>query len=83
MFVPPLVDVSAIEGSSHSLSCLAEGDPTPQVTWSRDSLMISTNGVLTFAVVARSDGGTYTCTASNTAGVVSENVFLDILCRSS
>ncbi len=74
--------MSAVEGSTHSLSCLAEGDPTPLVTWSRDLQVLSTNGILTFDVLARSNGGTYTCTASNNAGVISQDVNLDILCES-
>ncbi len=82
VFVPLLVDVNFVEGSSHSLSCQAEGDPIPLITWSRGSQILSTTGILEFDAVTRSDEGTYTCTANNTAGIVSQDIFLDIFCKS-
>ncbi len=75
------MDSSVVEGSTHSLTCLADGDPPPLIVWSRDMQVLSTDGTLIFAAVSREDSGTYRCTASNTAGVNTQDVYLDVFCK--
>ena len=70
------------QGEQAIISCnVTTGDPRPNITWTKDSHVISHN--LTSLVIdsARiSDGGTYNVTANNgrSANVLVE---LDVLCK--
>lgn len=49
---------------------MASGVPEPTLTWTRDgkSYLVSGDGSLVLRDVGLDDEGTYTCTATNTAG---------------
>nr|XP_054596954.1 V-set and immunoglobulin domain-containing protein 10-like [Nothobranchius furzeri] len=55
-------------GDSLSLSCQAEGFPSPVTEWTFDGQILpnSNNGVLNLTNVQTSQGGVYTCTLLNT-----------------
>lgn len=83
--------VRAREGGPTSLSCTVEGDPPPDVRWSRagrpfsdDSPRVSvrTDGAVSRVVVSTvkaRDGGVYTCVAENRAGRAEVTVALTIV----
>lgn len=52
------------------LPCIVRGVPEPSLTWAKDgvSYPVSPDGSLAFGTVGLDDEGTYTCTATNTAG---------------
>lgn len=77
--LPPIVTIT--EGTPHTLTCTATGEPLPLITWSRGAVILSTQGTLSIQPSAhRSDAGVYTCTATNTAGSDTMDITLDILC---
>ena len=80
-FSPPPGNSTAVEGAQHTLSCSAEGDPAPIVAWSRGGAPVSASSTLLFAQLERANAGAYTCTASNSAGVVTATVYLDVHCE--
>ncbi|XP_028327631.1 leucine-rich repeat and immunoglobulin-like domain-containing nogo receptor-interacting protein 4b [Gouania willdenowi] len=70
-------DARVEEGSTVLLSCKAEGDPSPSITWisSHKNVVTSTgrirvlaNGTLEVRFAQVQDSGTYQCLASNAAG---------------
>lgn len=85
--VPPTITslpstVTVTEGTPHTLTCMATGIPVPLISWSFGGVVISTQGTLSLEPSAqRSDAGVYTCTASNTAGIASSNITIDIHCE--
>ena len=80
---PQLVD----GGSSFTLSCNATGSPTPTISWTMDSMMLTSDGSkvsiveststdvivssLTIMNFVATDGGVYTCAASNSVETAS------------
>ena len=60
---------------------MASGDPTPLVVWSRGPDILATEGALTLPAVSRGDTGFYRCTASNSAGTINQDVYLDVYCE--
>ena len=80
---PQLVDGS----SSFVLSCNATGSPTPTISWTMDSMVLTSDGnkimiveststgvivsSLTVTNFVATDGGVYTCVASNSVGTSS------------
>lgn len=84
-----LVASMAVEGSSHRMECIVEGNPLPTVQWfkndvnidnSPDYIITYNNGeaVLKFEEVFLEDKATYTCKAANRLGQASTSAFLDI-----
>ena len=79
---PHPIDVTITEGTPHTLTCTATGEPLPLITWSRGGEVLSTQGSLSLEPSAqRSNAGTYTCTATNTAGSDSVDITVDVLCE--
>jgi hypothetical protein len=86
-----LSDSSAVSGSSHVIVCTAVADPVPAFGWRFNENLIqlnpakhiissnATHSVLTVLDLALSDGGTYTCSASNRYGGDSTSANLTIL----
>ena len=51
-----------------TVSCKAEGNPAPEISWSKDGKSLTGSGSsLTFNRIEYSDAGYYTCTAKNPA----------------
>ncbi len=77
-----LANSTAIENQQHSMSCLATGDPAPSISWTYNGQVVpSQQGLLTFTPILRTNAGIYTCTASNSAGTISSQIFLDVQCK--
>ena len=63
-----------------TLKCLAEGKPTPSITWTR----LSDNSVVTMPLIKinRRDVRDYRCTADNGVGTpASRDVSIDVQCE--
>ncbi|XP_067029817.1 fibroblast growth factor receptor 3-like isoform X4 [Acropora muricata] len=54
------------EGENATLKCLADGNPTPKITWTR--LFDNKNIVMPMTNIKRQDAGRYRCTADNGIG---------------
>ncbi|KAI8480589.1 hypothetical protein Bbelb_416610 [Branchiostoma belcheri] len=77
---PPAVSVPersvvALEGRNVSLSCLSDGNPPADVTWSRDGTVlpqyaIIRNSSLLIPRVSQADSGSYVCEADNGIGPI-------------
>jgi hypothetical protein len=73
----PAAVTEVVEGTSASLSCRADGYPTPAMTWFKDGTrlpseerhVILTTGSLRILLVQTRDQGIYTCQAINVIGV--------------
>lgn len=57
--------VSVKQGEQAIISCNVTGDPKPNITWTKDSQVISHNSTLVIYNVRISDGGTCNVTANN------------------
>ncbi|XP_073333454.1 protein turtle homolog A [Pagrus major] len=70
----PPPEVEALVGSHLSLACVASGNPTPTITWLKDSgvipRIIYQDGALSLRAVSMQSAGRYTCHASNSEGNV-------------
>uniref|UniRef100_A0A8C7WMN8 Immunoglobulin superfamily member 9B n=1 Tax=Oryzias sinensis TaxID=183150 RepID=A0A8C7WMN8_9TELE len=69
--------VEAKEGGSTLLSCSAQGNPKPMISWLREGEELATNakysvhdGSLTILAITRDDRGAYTCRAYSDQGEV-------------
>ena len=70
---------TASEGEKVMLNCTADGNPPPNITWTR----LSSNSHVTFPmVVSKSDKGGYRCTADNGIANKSHDVFITVQCKS-
>ncbi|KAM9207753.1 hemicentin-2 [Dugong dugon] len=75
--VPPQVQLGprvlkVLVGEAFDLNCMAEGNPEPQLSWSKDSVALQDQvpkGSIHFAAIKVSDAGMYRCEASSSAGV--------------
>lgn len=81
-------DVTVVRGSLVSLLCVADGTPTPTVSWLKEGETLSPNPHLKFQNLNTTmqiiqaqvnDTGRYTCVANNTAGQASRHFSLKVL----
>ncbi|XP_025833492.1 twitchin isoform X4 [Agrilus planipennis] len=88
-FTKELKDLTINDGESLTLSCIVQGDPEPQVTWTKNSKTLSSsdiidlkykNGIATLHIneVFPEDEGDYTCKATNSLGTVETTCHLTI-----
>uniref|UniRef100_A0A3Q2WAD4 Vascular cell adhesion molecule 1 n=1 Tax=Haplochromis burtoni TaxID=8153 RepID=A0A3Q2WAD4_HAPBU len=75
----PINSKEVMAGSPLTLTCLAEGNPEPTITWSfrtadGRTLQRSQGGQLNFTAVEVSEAGRYECDARNTEGTHSSTV---------
>ena len=82
--VPPSISEisgkTALEGENVTLKCIAEGKPTPSITWTR----LSDNSVITMPLIniSRYDVKNYRCTADNGFGTpATRDVSIDVKCK--
>ncbi|XP_039268950.2 hemicentin-1-like [Styela clava] len=82
----PTQSVTALEGTTTTLSCEATGTPEPVVNWRRGTQIIEmderhemdSNNGLRISNVQVSDSAKYTCVAQNVAGTAFGKVKLDV-----
>lgn len=88
-FTEALKDLSVNDGEKLMLQCVVNGDPEPQITWSKNGKSISSseimnlkykNGIATLTIneVYPEDEGVYTCTATNSVGATETKCNLKI-----
>uniref|UniRef100_A0A2K6UV43 Hemicentin-2 n=1 Tax=Saimiri boliviensis boliviensis TaxID=39432 RepID=A0A2K6UV43_SAIBB len=85
--IPPQVQpgprvLKVLVGEALDLNCVAEGNPEPQVSWSKDGVALrgrEPEGSVHFAAIGTSDAGRYHCEASNSVGVDAWDVELRVL----
>ena len=68
------------EGDIVSLSCTADGNPTPSITWTK----VSDNSQVSFplTITGKQDEGLYRCTANNGIGSsVTEEISITVHCK--
>ena len=69
---------TANEGDKVILNCTADGNPPPNITWTR----LASNSHVTFPLaVRRQDEGGYRCTADNGFGIKIRDVFITVQCE--
>lgn len=74
------------EGKTVILECRASGSPKPNISWAKNDLplhqdprfQIDVNGSLRVVNLQLNDRGIYRCSASNSAGAVSEFARLEV-----
>ncbi|CAJ0583049.1 unnamed protein product, partial [Mesorhabditis spiculigera] len=82
--------IRVIDGENARLECKAEGQPTPTIKWLRggrpldveemDNLILSPRGETMMIVKARrSDAGSYSCVAKNSAGEAENSYTVEVL----
>ncbi|KAG5850585.1 hypothetical protein ANANG_G00084020 [Anguilla anguilla] len=80
-------ELTAVLDSSVNIECVVTGSPPPQLNWLKNGLplpvsaqirILSAGHVLRITRAQVSDGGTYTCVASNRAGVDSRHFSLQV-----
>lgn len=83
--VEKVENVLSVLGSSISLDCFADGNPTPDIVWSKDNNILSNddtlaiNGsLLELTNIDLSHNGSYICEASNIAGKVSKTFHVTV-----
>ncbi|XP_070688049.1 hemicentin-1 [Pempheris klunzingeri] len=81
-------DVTVVRGNLASLLCVADGTPTPTVSWLKDGVTLISDPHLKFLNLNTTvqiiqaqvkDTGRYTCVANNTAGQASRHFNLKVL----
>ncbi|MBN3312119.1 HMCN1 protein, partial [Atractosteus spatula] len=80
-------ELTALLDSSINIECVVTGSPPPQLNWLKNGLplpvssqirLLSAGQVLRIVRAQVSDGGTYTCVASNRAGVDNKHYSLHV-----
>ena len=64
------VDQGVLEKDNVTLHCNATGNPTPNITWTKDnsSLVLHQGDIYSIVNITRDAAGNYTCTAWNGVG---------------
>ncbi|XP_031627847.1 tyrosine-protein kinase-like otk [Contarinia nasturtii] len=81
-FTPPPTSKGLEIGSVAKIHCKAQGTPTPQIQWTKDSTnnlpdsVEDINGTLIFKNVSESNRGNYTCRAASNQGEISATVIV-------
>ena len=82
------VETTVNQNQTAILKCLADGNPTPQVTWSTLNSrlpvgrhVVEASGALILKYVRPGDEGVYSCKAKNLLGSVNASVKLTVQCK--
>jgi immunoglobulin I-set domain protein/Ig-like domain-containing protein len=75
--IPP-TNADAFVGQVVQLTALANGSPSPTITWKTNGVTVATGTQLSFPNIQLTDAGTYTVTAANSAGTNSTTLTLTV-----
>ncbi|XP_072002918.1 leucine-rich repeats and immunoglobulin-like domains protein 3 [Engystomops pustulosus] len=87
-FLRPLVDRTVSKGETTVLQCIAGGNPTPKVNWTKDDKPLTVterhffaagNQLLILVDTDFEDAGKYTCEMSNILGTERGNIHLSVI----
>ena len=93
--VHPKKETRPVEGDNVTLSCNADGNPKPTISWTRNRSPVTKSDnsrisfsedkkQLTITNVSRTDSGEYQCVANNSLGnATSDAALLDVQCKKS
>ncbi|XP_056628956.1 hemicentin-1 isoform X2 [Triplophysa dalaica] len=76
---PAPTSLKALIGQTVVLPCVVQGEPSPQISWLHDGLLVSSDRMLKIQTVQHSDSGTYSCVARNSAGEDIIEILLQVL----
>ena len=73
--------VTVLSGTSITVTCSADGLPTPSLAWSREEQLITTtqSGILRVENSTAEDSGDYLCTAMSEVGVDQESTKITVI----
>jgi hypothetical protein len=86
-FTVPPVAKSLELGTVRKILCKAQGNPAPIVQWVKEGLkplqvwpphIEDVNGTLIFHGVQDDDAGQYTCIATNSQGLISASILINV-----
>ncbi|XP_069731703.1 leucine-rich repeats and immunoglobulin-like domains protein 2 [Phaenicophaeus curvirostris] len=87
-FIRPLEDRTVTRGETAVLQCIAGGNPTPRLNWTKDDgplavterhFFAAANQLLIIVDAGLEDAGKYTCIMSNTLGTERGHIYLNVL----
>ncbi|XP_016112004.1 hemicentin-1 [Sinocyclocheilus grahami] len=76
---PAPSSLKALIGQTVVLPCVVQGEPSPQISWLHNGLLVGSDRMLKIQAVQHSDSGTYSCVAKNSAGEETIEIVLNIL----
>ncbi|XP_073692711.1 hemicentin-1 [Garra rufa] len=76
---PAPTSLKALIGQTVVLPCVVQGEPSPQISWLHNGLLVGSDRMMKIQAVQHSDSGTYRCVASNSAGEDTIEIVLNIL----
>ena len=70
---------NVVAGDTATIECHANGRPSPRYEWTKgDGIIITTEKTLRLDEVNGNYGGIYTCTATNSLGIASFNITIQV-----
>lgn len=76
---PAPTSLKALIGQTVVLPCVVQGEPSPQISWLHNGLLVGSDRMLKIQAVQQSDSGTYSCVARNSAGEDTIEIVLEVL----
>lgn len=73
--------MDVIAGASFDATCTSKGDPAPTFAWYYADRMIQTGPQLTVTSTVSTDGGLYTCVATNSQGMAQASMDANVRCK--
>lgn len=72
---------TVLESDEGTFQCIATGNPTPKITWTKDGMTVGSGEILRFPV-SRNQSGKYWCSAENGfKATVNASAYLDVHCK--